>query len=165
MPKFKYDLEPLLRFREQTEDRERETLSRLCFLHRNETAARLGLENQYRETLCEMTEKLAGGSIEDERNWYRNYLRRLSCGIGECTARLARLQSQIRVQKEVVIEAAKKRKILASMKSRKEKEFLAEERKKEQKTIDELSVTRYARQDGARDIAGQRLGARNAVRP
>ncbi len=145
MRKFKYSLETLLKYREGIEERERDELNRLMYKHQVETNIRNGLSAKLQETIRDMASVCADRSRDRELNWFHLYVNRLTLEIGESEKRLTKLESEIRAQKEAVIEASKNRKTLASMKAKKEREFLLELDRLEQKETDELVITRYAK--------------------
>lgn len=143
MPKFRFSLETLLNHREDIEQKEREELLRLNYRLHTELRHRDELTVKFREIMNELSDKRSGNTDHKELDWYYRYLNRLTNEIGESEKRLAQLQSEIQAQKEVVIEAGKKKKVLASLKSKKQKEFVLEMEKQEQKEIDDIVVTRY----------------------
>jgi flagellar export protein FliJ len=158
LPKFTYSLETLLRYREEIEDRERDELHRLTYKHQLEDGIRHSLAAKYQETMHAMAAKYADQLRDEELSWFHLYLNRLTSEIGECEKRLVQLQSEIKAQKEALVEASKNRKTLASMKATKEKEFFAEQEKREQKEIDDLVVARYARVESGRQSSAEIVG-------
>ena len=132
-----------MRHREDIEQREKEELLRLTYKYQIEVSNRNGLIAKYQETTKEIARKYAANANDPELNWFYLYLNRLTSEINECEIRLAKLQSEVQAQKDAVIEASKKRKTLASLKTKREKEFIYEMEKREQKEIDDLVVTRY----------------------
>jgi flagellar export protein FliJ len=141
--KFRFSLEMLLRHREHIEQRERDELLRLNYNQQVELQNREDLSTKFRETMNELSLKRNEAPSSPELNYYYLYLNRLTYEIGECEKRLLKLQSEIQAQKEVVIEASKKKKTLTTLKAKREKEFILAQEKQEQKEIDELVVTRY----------------------
>jgi flagellar export protein FliJ len=150
LPKFKFNLQTLLRHREDIEQREKDALLRLNYKFQVETNNRNGLAARFQETMKEIGLKCANNAIDQEINWFYLYINRLNHEIKECEQRLAKLQSEIQTQKEAVIEASKKRKTLASLRAKKEKAFTFALEKKEQKEIDDLVVTRYTMPESGR---------------
>lgn len=157
MARFLFNLETLLRHRENIEEKERDELLRLTYRYQLELRTRDDLIAKFQETMRELSLKQAENSNHQELNWFYLYLNRLTHEIGECEKRLSQLQSEIQVQKEVVIEASKKRKTLATMKGKKEKEYMVALEKQEQKEVDELVVMRYKEPEYTR-MAGTRKG-------
>jgi flagellar export protein FliJ len=141
--RFRFSLEMLLRHREHIEQRERDELLRLTYKQQVELQNREDLSTKFRETMNELSLKQNEDPSSPELNYYYLYLNRLTYEIGECEKRLLKLQSEIQAQKEVVIEASKKKKTLTTLKAKREKEFIHAQEKKEQKEIDDLVVTRY----------------------
>jgi len=93
----------------------------------------------------ELAQKQIENPEHHELTNYFLYLGRLNREMDECKKRLDQLQSEVQSQTEAVIEASIKRKTLASMKDKKENEFIVALEKQYQKEIDDLIVTRYTR--------------------
>ncbi len=144
MPKFRFNLETLLRHREDLEQKERDALLRVNYKYETELRHRDGLVAKFRETMNELAQKQSSNMDPKELNWFHMYLHRLTHEIRESEKRLAVLEKEVQTQKEAVIEASKKKKVLASLKEKKAKEFTVEMDKQEQKEIDDLVVTRYS---------------------
>jgi flagellar protein FliJ len=155
LQKFRYSLETLLRYREEIEDRERDALHRLIYSRQVEDNIRNGLASKLQETMHDLVAMCADKSRDHELTWFHLYLNRLTREMGESDQRLAQLKSEIQAQKEAVIEASKNRKILAAMKAKKEKGFLLETDRREQKEIDDLVVTRYTKAEPGRAISAE----------
>jgi flagellar export protein FliJ len=147
LPKFIFSLETLLRHREDIEQRERDELLRVTYNHQLEVGNRERLAKKIQDTVNEIALRYAENRIDEELTWSYLYIDRLSREIRESEKRIAQLQSAVQAQKEVVLEASKKKKTLASMRSKQEKEFFAALEKLEQKEIDELVATRHATPD------------------
>ncbi len=164
MARFIYNLETLLRHREEIEQKEREALYRLNYKYQTELRIRENLDARYRETMKELALKRIENAAHPELNWYYLYLNRLALEVEESEKRLIRLRSEVEAQKEVVIEASKKRKTLSAMKAKKEREFSAAQEKKEQKDIDEMVVTRYSAKESQYSQSAQSIGQTTAVK-
>jgi flagellar export protein FliJ len=143
LPRFLFSLETLLRHREGIEQREQDELFRLNYRHQTELRHRDDLNLKFRETMNELALKQMEHSDHQELNWFYLYINRLTREIGESEKRIAQLEIEVQAQKEVVIEASKKRKVLASLRSKKEKEFVLATEKQEQKDVDDLVITRF----------------------
>ena len=148
MSRFLFSLETLLRHREDLEQKERDELFRLTYKYQTELRHREELAIKFRETMKELSSKRSENSDQQELDLFYPYINRLTYEIGESEKHLTQLQAEVQAQKDVVIEASKKRKVLASLKSKKEKEFVAAMEKQEQKEVDDLVVTRF----GARNF-------------
>jgi flagellar FliJ protein len=151
LAKFKFSLQTLLQHREDLEQRERDELFRINYKHQMELNHRNSLTVKFQETMSEIARKCEQNTIDQELNWSYLYLNRLTQEIKESEKRLVQLQSEVYAQQKAVIEAAKKRKALASMKTKQEKAFAAAIEKQEQKEIDDLVVTRYAIPESSRN--------------
>ena len=160
MPKFQFNLETLLRHREEIEQKEKDELLRLTYQYQTELNHRYGLSLKFRDTMEELSLKRSENRENQELNLYYLYLNRLTLEIGQSEKRLAELQAQVQAQKEAVIEASKKRKALTSLRSKREKEFAAAVEKQEQKEVDDLVITRYgSREAGYRATVDPRQPA------
>ncbi len=143
MPRFLFSLETLLRHREQIEQKERDELFRLNYKCQTEIRHRNDLSLKFRETMNELALKQSEHSDHQELNWFYLYINRLTREIGESEKRLAQLEVEVQAQKDIVIEASKKKKVLASLRSKKEKEFVSATEKQAQKEVDDLVITRF----------------------
>jgi flagellar export protein FliJ len=141
--KFVFNLETLLRFREDVEQKERDELFRRTFRHQMELRRRDELNAKYHETMNSLSQTQTERPAGHELICYNRYLDRLTREIHECEQCLQKLQSEVQQQKETVIEASKKRKTLGILRQKKEKEYLVNEEKRMQQEIDDLVVTRY----------------------
>ena len=144
MPKFKFSLETVLRHRETLEQNEKDELFRRLYRFQTELGRRNELNARLVETVNELSLKRSANVDHNELNWHYLYIDRLSLEIKQSEKRLTELDKQVQAQKEAVIEATKKRKTISSLRSKKEKEFIFEVERQEQKDIDDLVVTRYA---------------------
>jgi flagellar export protein FliJ len=153
LTKFVFTLETLLRHRKSLEEKERDALLRLTYQYQVEQDHREELSGKFKENMQQLSLMRSQNGDHKELNWFHLYLNRLTHEIGECEKRLSQLKREIQTQKEVVIEASKKRKTLTAMKAKKEKAYLRELEKQEQKEIDELVLTRYAAKDSGRTEA------------
>jgi flagellar export protein FliJ len=147
LAKFRFALETLLRHREDLEQKERDELLRRTYKYQLETQKRNDLTAKFQETMKELSFKRSENTPQNELDFFYLYLNRLTHEIRESEKRLSQLQAEVQSQKEVVIEASKKKKTLATMRGKKEREFMAAADKQEQKEVDELVVTRYGNKE------------------
>lgn len=144
MPNFLFSLETLLHHREGTEQKERDALFRLTSEWQMERNRREDLTSQLRKTIRDLSLKHAESADHQELTWFYLYLNRLNHEIRMCEMRLSQLRAAVQAQKEAVLEASRKRKILAAMKEKRQREYALALEKQEQKEIDDLVVARYA---------------------
>jgi flagellar FliJ protein len=147
MARFLFSLETLLRHREDLEQKERDELFRLNYKYETELRHRDGLMLKLRETMEELSRKRLENPGDEELKWFDLYMNRLNREIHESTQRLSKLQAEVQAQKEAVVEAAKNRKVLASLKNKRQKEFTFAAEKQEQKEVDDLVVTRFGKRE------------------
>lgn len=144
MGKFRFSLEHLLKHRTDIEQRESDALLRIKYSYQVALRDKDILEQKLTETARDLVEEQADKTLPQEIAWFYSYMNRLHYEIDECEKKLAKLDSEIQVQKEIVVEAAKNRKVLSKLKSKKEKEFVKALDKKEQKEVEEWVAAKYA---------------------
>jgi flagellar export protein FliJ len=157
LPRFLFSLETLLRHREDLEQKERDELFRLNYKHQTELHHCDDLGVKFRDTMNDLALKQSGSSDPQELNWFYLYLNRLTHEIAESRKRLAKLEVEVQAQKEVVMEASKKKKVLASLRSKREREFTLAMEKQEQREIDDLVVTRFPGREPDNQRAGKQI--------
>jgi flagellar export protein FliJ len=133
----------LLQHRERIEQRERDELFKLNYKYQVELRNWEGLKGKLDESREELGQKQMEPGSSQELHWFYLYMQKLTGDINESQKRLAQMELEIQKQKQNVIEASKKKKTLASLRAKKEKEFIYELQKQEQKEIDEIVATRY----------------------
>jgi flagellar export protein FliJ len=144
LAKFKFSLQVLLKHRQDVEQRERDALLRMTYSYQVAFRHRDALERKRRDTMLQLSRKQAENIQAVELEWFRLYIRRLSDEIEKSEKKLMQLDAEIREQKKVVVEAVKKRKVIAALKAKREKEFNIAMDKKEQKEVEEWVAARYA---------------------
>jgi len=145
MKKFAFNLETLLRHRRYLEEKERNELSRLHGLYQSEIDQRETLQQQYLAALGELARQRQGVLDHRELSWFYLYLDRLRLELERNAQRILGLEKKIQSQKTLLFEAQKKRKVIDALKTRRRKHHLAAADREEQKNIDELVITRFAR--------------------
>jgi flagellar protein FliJ len=144
LAKFRFGLETLLQYREDLEQKERDELLRRTYQYQVEIQKHNDLTAKFQEMMKELSQKRSENAPHNELDLFYKYLNRLSLEIRDSDKRLVQLQEEVQSQKEAVIEASKKKKTLATMRTKKQREFIAAVDREEQKEVDELVVTRYA---------------------
>jgi flagellar FliJ protein len=144
MKKFVFRLETLLYHRRSIEERERIKFSRI----RGELLAELDhletLQAKHAETRSELALKKSGECDSREISWFYRFLDRLSLEMAVARERIAQLEQELEVQKQIMIEASRDKKMIENLRLKKEKEFLVSLERQEQKSVDEIVVTRFA---------------------
>jgi flagellar protein FliJ len=144
MKKFVFRLETLLQHRHNIEERERTKFT----LIRSELQTEQGRKQALIAGQDRTREELAGIRATDcnsqEIQWCYRYLEYLVLEIKRSDERMAEIQKRLEAQKQVMIAATRDKKIIEKLKARKCREFQVALERDEQKTIDEIVVTRYA---------------------
>ena len=144
MARFRFSLETLLKHREDIEQQERDTLLRIQYIYQLTLRRRDSLQEKRLETMLRLSRKQSENPEAGDLEWFRLYLNRLAHEIDESEKQLVKLDSEIQEQKMVVVEAVKKRKVISTLKAKREREFNIALDKKEQKEVEEWVATRYA---------------------
>jgi flagellar protein FliJ len=147
MKRFRFNLATLLRHRVSLEEKERVELSNVRYRHQTQQNHHKSLQSKLRETLVELTEKRTASTDHQELTWYYLYIDRLHLEIKQSGRKLAQLEQELEKQRTRVIEATKNRKVLDTLKVKKEKEHNLTMDRMEQKAIDDLVVIRYANKE------------------
>ncbi len=146
MKRFSFNLETLLRHRKHLEEKEKNELSRLFFSYKSELNQREILQRKYLETLLELAQKRQGSLDHQEMSWFYLYLDRLRLELEYSAQRILKLEKQIQTQQGAFCEASKKRKAVDALKAKRLRHHIAAFERGEQRGVDELVVTRFARQ-------------------
>ena len=144
MAKFRFSLQALLRRREDVEQAARDEMMLRVSRQQQEQQKLEDLRNRRNETAVEMAEKQQEDTAYGELIYYRMYLDRLDLEIENSHRRLVRLRAEVEIQRNVLVEASKKRKTLSSLRDKREKEFKLALEKTFQKEIDDIVVLRHS---------------------
>jgi len=144
MKKFSFRLETLLQHRRHLEEKERTRFSAI----RNELLVEMDhtqtLRTKQAQALAELAQKKSGDCDVQEITWHYRFLDRLALELERSARRIAELEGKLEIQKQVMIEAMRNKKMIENLRSKREKEFLTALERAEQKSVDEIVVTRYA---------------------
>jgi flagellar export protein FliJ len=144
MKKFIFSLETLLKHRRNLEEKERANFSRIrgellaAIAHRESLCARQA------QTLSELTVEKLGRCDSQEIGWFYRYLDRLTQEMKLSADRIRELEKQLEAQKQIMTEASRAKKMIENLQHKKQKEYLVSLERMEQKSVDEIVVTRFA---------------------
>jgi flagellar FliJ protein len=144
MKKFSFRLETLLHHRKNIEERERTKFSRIRIELAAEVENLQRLRTRQAQAMADLTLVKAGSGDQGEITWHYRFQDRLFRNIEQSSNRIARLEGELETQKQVMIESSRDAKMIANLRSKKEKEFLVDLERNEQKSIDEIVVTRHS---------------------
>ena len=137
---FKFKLEKLLKIRKKQE----EDLGNLYALKLKEIEKAYNkLDKIKEEIICNKEKKTKKNLVASELVNLENYLYFLKQEEHAQLIEIEKLKEEADALKNQLLEARKKRKILETLKDKKYQKFLAEEKLKEQKLIDEVGVIRH----------------------
>jgi flagellar FliJ protein len=144
MKKFNFQLEPVLSYRKNVEEKERQLLAAMAGFLESERARLQDLRGKYEQAQQELAAKESAHFDRSESGIYRAYLKRLSGVIRSKAEQIAKLQAQVEKQTAQVVAAYKSRKILELMRAKKYEEFCRTRDIQEQQFVDDLQVAKYA---------------------
>jgi flagellar protein FliJ len=143
MKRFAFRLETVLRHRKNLEEKERNELFRLVSLLNQKCDQLKKLQDKNDDTLMELTNRKLEDFEHTEISWFYTYLEHLRREMEQCRKKITELEEQIQNQQMALVEASKRKKILDTLKTRQEKEYLTRVEKEEQKAVDDIVVIRF----------------------
>ncbi len=144
MKKFTFRLETLLQHRIKIEEKERDKFALLRAGLLAEKDRKKKLCAQQAETLSELMLRKSCGSDSREIDWYYMFLNRLDLEIKRASERVAELENNVEAQKQVMIEASRRKQTIENLKQKRQREYFVAVDREDQKNIDEIVVTRFA---------------------
>ncbi len=145
MRKFVFNLENLLQYRLHLEEKERNKFSLMRAELLAELKRKVELETQQRNTRSELLLKKSGIYDAQEISWFYLFLNRLEKEIQRSNDRAARLERSLETQKQIMISASRNKQMIENLKKKRQKEYGVALDREDQKSIDEIVVTRFAR--------------------
>lgn len=143
--RFRFNLEAVLRYREITEDRRKREYMEA---NRAVTEERLRREEMQRERTA-MQEEIVRGFEKQEpfQSVVANYntVGRLENEVAASRRREQQLQGELEIRRKAMVAASMDKKVMESLKERRKEEFIKEEDRMEQITLDDLSIQQQSR--------------------
>ena len=138
---FRFSLQKVLDYREQLEE---EAKNRFALVQRQYREAREQLAALSSE-LKTQEERLYGQVVDNagERWLLESFIRGLRADVESSTARVSNLQMMRDEMRKVLAARSMDRKLLEKLKERKRRQYLLDERLKEQRFNDEIATLRY----------------------
>jgi flagellar FliJ protein len=144
-PKFKFKLEPVLKYRNILEKKEAKEFAKLHKKY-DEECGKLDLINtNYKNTQKELEVKKRAGIDIKELKTYYTYLNSLNLDIKAQQLKVKEAEAKKEEQRKKLVNAQKDKKVIDKLKDNKYNEFKEEERKDEIKTIDDINSITTAR--------------------
>jgi flagellar FliJ protein len=147
MKKFVFRLETLLQHRSNIEERERAKFTSIRNELLAERARRQSFIASQDRTRADMARILSTDCNAQEYEWCSRFLEYLALQIRRSDERIVGIEKRLETQKQVMIAATRDKKIIEKLKARKHKEFQVSLERMEQKSIDEIVITRFAARD------------------
>ena len=143
---YDFRFETLLKLRRQHEDeRKRAVAARIREIHTLEERQRVLLQ-RIADQAADTRRALMSGTVDvDDLRLGRHWTVRLRRGVLETEAAINGQKALLAQERQRLADAAKNRKVLEQLKERRLAEYRAQEERREQKDLDEISVTMFTR--------------------
>lgn len=145
MPQFNFRLQKVLDVRKYKEEVKKQELAALLLEYQKEQEFLNYLKFNQDKYQKELREKQVGAIDVFELIFYYTYLFKLHQDIERQINTLCKLQEQIDLKREEVIQAQKERKIVEKLKDKKWIDFKKELDLSEQKFLDEIGINKFVR--------------------
>lgn len=148
MKKFKFKLDPLLRYRSFQEHQKKLAVAAARHEVMACDAAIDTMVLSARTTAETLSSAVADGMDATRFEWFNHYLEGLSFSRISAEARRVELISALTRKQQELTEKSVARKIVENLKARKKEDYYREALKTEQKTLDDMVILRNARKVG-----------------
>jgi flagellar protein FliJ len=145
MKKFKFKLDPLLRYRSFQEHQKKLAVAAARY---EVMACEADIENMAllaRTTAETLDSVMANGMDAMRFEWFKHYLEGLSSSRVSAEARRSELMQALTRRQRELTEKSVARKVVENLKARKREDYYREALKTEQKTLDDMVILRSAR--------------------
>ncbi len=140
---YRFSLEPVLRHRKIIEEELQKEMAVLKRRLISEQAALLDLEKTKSRCLRELQEKQVRGIRAPEISLYSDFIGRVTIQMESQQKKVLGLENTVHKKREKLVKAMKDRKMVDQLKKNRLMVFEKNERRKEQKWIDEVAVMRF----------------------
>lgn len=144
MKKFAFRLETLLRHRSHLEEKERNKFALVRAKLLAEINHKDALQIRQGNALAELKLKQSEPYDAEETGWYYRFLNRLEEEIQRSNKRALQLEKDLEMQKQVMIRASRDKQMIENIRKKKQKEYRVALDREDQKSNDEIVVTRFA---------------------
>jgi flagellar protein FliJ len=145
MKKFKFKLDPLLRYRSFQEHQKKLAVAAARYEVMACEAAIDNLVRLARTTAETLDSAMANGMDATRLEWFKHYLEGLSSSRGSAEAQRIELMKMLTRRQQELTEKSVARKVVENLKARKKEDYYREALKTEQKVLDDMVILRSAR--------------------
>jgi len=146
MAKFRFRFETLLAHRRRIEDQRQRDLAKHLRTRMILVDQIRDMQETIRQSKQEMTDGLVGHVDLTRVGQFARYSGHAAARARQIVVRLASLEKQIEQARQALVEATRQRKALEKLREKHEAQWQYEQNRRETNELDELAVTRYARQ-------------------
>ncbi len=147
MKKFKFNLEPVLRYRKHIEMQKKQELSLAMKKLSDCEQETLKFQDKYLKLNDDFGKNISEGIDGNYHSFFNDYLLSLSFDIELLKAECVKLEKDVFNKKQIVLSKQKERKVVDKFKERKKKIFYNNMIKLEQKEADEMLIVKKAREE------------------
>jgi len=140
---FHFSLEPVLRHRKLIEEELQKEMAATKRRLLAEEEKLLGLEETKGRCLRELQEKQAKGIRALDISLYSDFIGRVTTQIGAQRKTISGIERSLAKKRKKLVQAMKERKTVETLKKNRLKAYQRDARRKEQKWIDEIALTRF----------------------
>jgi flagellar protein FliJ len=140
---YHFSLEPVLRHRKLIEEELQKEMAAKKRLLISEKEKLLGLENNKSGCLRELQEKQAKGIRALDISLYSDFIGQVTIQIEEQKKRVLSVEKNLSKKRKKLVKAMKERKTVDQLKKNRLKIYERNERRKEQKWIDEIALAGF----------------------
>jgi flagellar FliJ protein len=141
---FKFKLQVPLNYRKRLEEQERIAFAKAMNEVNAEEDKLIELKKKYMELGKEYTNFCEGTPDIESIRLFGPYIKRLKFEERQQVNRIEDKKNAVEKRREILVTAMKNRKVLERLKEKKHSDYLVKERLREQKSVDEISSTRYS---------------------
>ncbi len=146
---YHFSLEPVLRHRKLIEEELQKEMAAKKRLLLSEEAKLLGLEKDRHRCLRELQEKQAKGIRALDISLYSDFIGQVTIQIEEQKKRVLSVERSLAKKRKTLVKAMKERKTVDQLKKNRLRTYERNERRKEQKWIDEIALTGFQKSQNA----------------
>lgn len=143
MAKFKFKLQSFLGVKQKIEDQKKNEYGKALNVLKQEEQKKIELLNQHSNTLNEMRNKISKGIKPTQLQQYNNFIAYTLEQIQLQETVIQKAKAMAENKRQELVDAMKSRKMLETLKDHEYEDYLKEEKKAEQKILDEIASFRH----------------------
>jgi len=143
MAKFKFKLQSFLGVKEKIEDQKKNEYGKALNALKKEEEKKIALLNQHSNTINEMKIEMSSGIKPAQLQQYNNFIAYILEQIRLQETVIQKAKAMAETKRQELVDAMKSRKMLETLKEHEFENYMKEEKKAEQKILDEIASFRH----------------------